>query len=207
MLRKVKLYGDLAKFVGERVLEADVANAAQSIRFLLANWPELEKYMADRHYKVVVNDWEVAEEELHYPTGQSDIQIIPVVGGAGGNTGRIIIGALLIGASFFFPGAGMFGANSMTWGLKAGGAGLKFATAAGTFTSAIGASMVLSGISGLLTPVPTIPENEQDPRLSFSFSGIQNTSRAGVAVPLIYGETISGSVTISAGIDTNQVEA
>jgi len=99
MLRKVKLYGDLAKFVGERVLEADVANAAQSIRFLLANWPELEKYMADRHYKVVVNDWEVAEEELHYPTGQSDIQIIPVVGGAGGNTGRIIIGALLIAAS------------------------------------------------------------------------------------------------------------
>ena len=73
--------------------------------------------------------------------------------------------------------------------------------------SAVGASMVLSGVSGLLTPVPTIPENEQDPRLSFSFSGIQNTSRAGVAVPLIYGETISGSVTISAGIDTNQVEA
>ena len=91
--------------------------------------------------------------------------------------------------------------------MKAGGAGLKFATAAGTFTSAIGASMVLSGVSGLLTPIPTIPENEQDPRLSFSFSGIQNTSRAGVAVPLIYGETISGSVTISAGIDTNQVEA
>ena len=204
MLRKVKLYGDLAKFVGERVLEADVANAAQSIRFLLANWPELEKYMADRHYKVIVNDWEVAEEELHYPTGQSDIQIIPVVGGAGGNTGRIIIGALLIGASFFFPGAGMFGKAGLE---ITGGAATGFWAGVGTFTSAVGASMVLSGVSGLLTPVPTIPENEQDPRLSFSFSGIQNTSRAGVAVPLIYGETISGSVTISAGIDTNQVEA
>ena len=204
MLRKVKLYGDLAKFVGERVLEADVANAAQSIRFLLANWPELEKYMADRHYKVVVNDWELAEEELHYPTGQSDIQIIPVVGGAGGNTGRIIVGALLIGASFFFPGAGMFGAGT---GLKMFAGNTAFWTSVGTFTSTVGAAMVLSGVSGLLTPVPTIPENEQDPSLSFSFSGIQNTSRAGVAVPLIYGETISGSVTISAGIDTNQVEA
>ena len=205
MLRKVKLYGDLAKFVGERVLEADVANAAQSIRFLLANWPELEKYMADRHYKVVVNDWELAEEELHYPTGQSDIQIIPVVGGAGGNTGRIIVGALLIGASFFFPGAGMFAGGSAA--AKAAAASAPFWAGVGTMASAVGASMVLSGVSGLLTPVPTIPENEQDPRLSFSFSGIQNTSRAGVAVPLIYGETISGSVTISAGIDTNQVEA
>ena len=57
MLRKVKLYGDLAKFVGERVLEADVANAAQSIRFLLANWPELEKYMADKNNPMDLEEW------------------------------------------------------------------------------------------------------------------------------------------------------
>ena len=205
MLRKVKLYGDLAKFVGERVLEADVANAAQSIRFLVANWPELERYMAERSYRVVVNDWELTEKELHYPTGQSDIQIIPVVGGAGGNTGRIIIGAVLIGASFFFPGAGMFAGGSAA--AQAAAASSPFRAGGGTMASAIGASMVLNGISGLLTPIPEIPEHEQDPRLSFSFSGIQNTSRAGVAVPVIYGETITGSVTISAGIDTNQVEA
>ena len=205
MLRNVKLYGDLAKFVGERVLEADVANAAQSIRFLVANWPELERYMAERSYRVVVNDWELTEKELHYPTGQSDIQIIPVVGGAGGNTGRIIIGAVLIGASFFFPGAGMFAGGSAA--AQAAAASSPFWAGVGTMASAIGASMVLNGISGLLTPIPEIPEHEQDPRLSFSFSGIQNTSRAGVAVPVVYGETITGSVTISAGIDTNQVEA
>ena len=174
MLRNVKLYGDLAKFVGERVLEADVANAAQSIRFLVANWPELERYMAERSYRVVVNDWELTEKELHYPTGQSDIQIIPVVGGAGGNTGRIIIGAVLIGASFFFPGAGMFAGGSAA--AQAAAASAQFRAGVGTMASAIGASMVLNGISGLLTPIPEIPEHEQDPRLSFSFSGIQNTS-------------------------------
>jgi len=65
MLRKVKLYGELAKFVGERVLEADVANAAQAMRFLLVNWPSLEKHMADRHYKVVADNWEIGEDELH----------------------------------------------------------------------------------------------------------------------------------------------
>ena len=45
MLRKIRLYGELAKAVGERVLYADVRSAAQTVRFLIANWPELEKYM------------------------------------------------------------------------------------------------------------------------------------------------------------------
>jgi predicted phage tail protein len=43
MLRKIKLYGKLAKFIGHRVLEADVATAAEAVRFLLANWPEVER--------------------------------------------------------------------------------------------------------------------------------------------------------------------
>ena len=41
---------------------------------------------------------------------------------------------------------------------------------------------------------------------SFNFSGIQNTSRAGVAVPLIYGTTLTGSTVISAEIENEQVE-
>ena len=204
MLRKVKLYGDLAKFVGERVLEADVANAAQAVRFLVVNWPELEKYMADKHYKVVADKWELTGEELHYPTGMSDIKIIPVVGGAGGNTGRILLGIALIGVSFMLPGAGIFGkaGAEITGGVAKG-----FMAGVGTFTSTVGASLVLGGIAGMLTPVPTIPEIDQDPRRSFSFSGIQNTSRSGVPVPVCYGEVLVGSVTISAGVDTVQVEA
>ena len=44
-------------------------------------------------------------------------------------------------------------------------------------------------------------------RKSYSFSGIQNTSRAGVAVPVVYGsEVLVGSVVISAAIETVQVE-
>ena len=202
MLRKIKLYGQLAKFVGQRTLEAEVNNAAQAVRFLVVNFPGLEKHMAETYYKVSAGNWEISEEELHYPTGSNDIQIIPVVGGAGGNTGRILMGFALIGASFFFPGAGMFGTTSFLGSSTATG----FWAGVGTFASSVGASMVLSGVSGMLTPVETLPENEQDPRRSFSFSGIQNTSRAGVAVPVVYGEIITGSVTISAGVDTEQVQ-
>ena len=206
MLRKIKLYGELAKFLGQRTFEAEVNNAAQAIRFLVVNFPKLESHMADRYYKIIVdNDWTLTDEELHHPTGQNDIKIVPVVAGAGGGAGRqILIGAALIGISFLFPGAGMFAGGSAA--AKAAAAAAPTLAKIGTITSVIGASMVLNGVSTLLTPVETIPEENQDPRRSFNFSGIQNTSRAGVAVPVIYGRTMVGSVVVSANIENEQVE-
>jgi predicted phage tail protein len=73
----------------------------------------------------------------------------------------------------------------------------------------LGASLVLSGVSEMLFPIPKPQEfkSEQDPQLSFSFSGTQNTSRAGTPVPIVYGEIITGSVVISGAVDTQQVKA
>ena len=73
----------------------------------------------------------------------------------------------------------------------------------------LGAALVLSGVSDMLFPVPKPREfrSEEDPRLSFSFSGAQNTSRAGTPVPLVYGTMITGSVVISGAVDTQQVQA
>ena len=169
--------------------------------------------MADQYYKVSAGNWEISEEELHYPTGSSDIKIIPVVGGSGGNTGGILLGVALIGASFLLPGAGIFGTTGLmsvgaTGGAAATGLSLAgVATFAGTVMSGIGAALVLGGVADMLTPTPQTPESVQDPQNSFSFSGIQNTSRAGICVPVIYGEVITGSIVISAAIDTVQVEA
>ena len=187
MLRKIKLYGKLAKFVGHRILEADVATAAEAVRFLVANWPELERHMADQHYRVSVGTYDLDLEELHDPAGAAPISFVPVVAGAGA-VGRILIGAALIAASFI-PGVGAL---------------------AVTLLFSVGASLVLGGVAQLLTPtskVPTGADTQNDPRKSYSFSGIQNTSRQGVPVPIVYGETIVGSVVISAGIDTVQVQA
>ena len=73
----------------------------------------------------------------------------------------------------------------------------------------VGVSLTLQGVSGVLFPLPKPQEfkSEQDPQLSFSFSGTQNTSRAGTPVPIVYGEIITGSVVISGAIDTQQVQA
>jgi predicted phage tail protein len=74
----------------------------------------------------------------------------------------------------------------------------------------VGASLVLGGVAQLLTPVPKIPQGPDtanDPRKTYNFSGIQQTSRQGVPVPCVYGLTLVGSVVISAGTDTVQVSA
>jgi len=198
MLRKIKLYGALAKFVGHRVLEADVATAAEAVRFLVANWPELERHMNDQHYRVSVGTYDLDLEELHDPAGQQEIKIVPVMAGAGA-VGRIIAGVALIALAIAIPGIG------------GGVAATIFGKAFSSISLAIGfagASLVLGGVAQLLTPTPQVPQGsdgQDDPRKSYSFSGIQNVSRQGVPVPIVYGETIVGSVVISVGIDTVQV--
>ena len=194
MLRKIRLYGELAKFLGQKTFEAEVHSAAQAIRFLVVNFPELEAHMGDRYYKVLVGDWEIKEEEIHYPNGQEDIKIIPIVGGEGGRgTRQFLLGAAIIGLGFAV-GGGLFGpALAKNLGAIA-------------FAKNVGFALAFQGLSQMLTPVPPVEEREQDPRLSFNFSGIQNTSRAGVPVPVIYGETMVGSVVISAAIENEQVE-
>ena len=201
MLRKIRVYGRLAKFLDRRVFEADVASAAEAVRFLVTNFPKLERHMADQHYRVSVGSYDLALEELHDPAGQQEIKVVPVMAGAGGGVGRILIGAALIAGAFFTGGA--------TISLL----GLAAPVAVSTVLAGIGATLVLGGVSQLLTPVPkvnqltggTAANTDQDPRKSYSFSGIQQTSRQGVPVPIVYGETLVGSVVISAGIDTVQV--
>ena len=55
MLRKVKLYGELADFVGHKELDAHINTTADDIRFLVSNFPKLESYMNERYYKVLVD--------------------------------------------------------------------------------------------------------------------------------------------------------
>ena len=185
MLREIRVYGRLAKFLGRRVFRAEVATAAEAMRFLLVNFPQLERHMIDQHYRVSVGGYDLSLEELHDPAGQQQIKIVPVLAGAGA-VGRILAGGLLA-IGFFVPGIGALGVKILI---------------------GVGASLVLGGVAQLLTPVPQMPtgaNTDQDPRKSYSFSGIQQTSRQGVPVPIVYGETLVGSVVISAGIDTVQV--
>jgi predicted phage tail protein len=218
MLRKLKLYGELAKFIGHKEFEVQVHNLPQAVSFLVNNFPEVEKYMTPKHYQVKIGNYEINEDELDYPIGQQDIHIVPVISGAGGGFRNILLGGLLIGASFFFPGAGLFGTQSFGGALAAGSAsavpfvgatgvaGSLLGTAIGTGLSAIGAGMVLNGVGEMLYPTQQA-SFEDNPQISFNFSGTQNTARAGTPVPIVYGEIFTGSVVISGDVDTEAVQA
>jgi len=178
------VYGRLAKFLKAKELEAEISSAADAVRFLLTNWPSLERHMVDQRYRVTVGGYALSEEELGHPSGEQEIRIIPVIGGAGA-AGRILAGVALVAASFI-PGVGALAINLML---------------------GVGASLVLGGVAQLISPVPTLDggdDSQGDPRKSYSFSGIQNTSRQSLPIPVVYGEMIVGSIVVSSSIDSDQ---
>jgi predicted phage tail protein len=212
MLREIRVYGELAKFMGVRSFMAEARDVAEAVRYLLVNFAGLEAHMGQHDYRILVGGYSIGEEEISHPIGQNVIRIIPVVAGAGGGVGKILAGVAIIGLSILTAGAFGFALGS--------------AAGIGTFATigvGIGASLALSGVSQLLTPVPriappsamsgysptytaqTMRESEMDPQKSYSFSGIQNTSVQGTPVPIIYGETVVGSVVISANVSTLEV--
>ena len=205
MLRTVRLYGELAEFVGHKELDAVITSTADAMRFLVSNFPKLEQHMSNKYYKVIVDNYEMGEEDIHNPIGKSDISIVPVITGAGG-AGKTLLGIALIGIAIAAPGAGFLAGGKFGFGAAGAMAG-KFSI--GALAGNIGIGLTLMGVSEMLFPQQQSQDfnNEQDPRISFSFSGVQNTSRAGTSHPIVYGEIVTGSVVISAGIDTNQVSA
>ena len=205
MLRKIKLYGELAKFVGHKEFEVKADTLAHAVSFLINNFEGVEQFMSPKYYQVKVGNYAVDKDELSHPIGKEDIHFIPVITGAGRGVGKILLGAALIGIVFLGGGIG-FADGAFTFGAESGIFKSAFLSKS---LSYVGAYLVLSGVSEMLFPLPKPPdfESEENPRLSFSFGGTQQTGRAGTPVPLVYGEIFTGSVVISGGIDTEQVQA
>ena len=200
MLRKIKLYGNLAEFCGgQNEFEAVANTPAEAIRFLAVNFKGLDKHMSEQFYQVKLANTPLDYEEILYPAGYDEIKIIHVVAGSG-NIGKILAGIALIGLGFAFSGGLTFG-EFLKAPLLVDGA-ISWPALAGK----LGMVLVLQGVVGLLTPTPEVDDSEGDPRNSFSFSGIQNTARAGTAIPVIYGDVITGSIPVSARVVTKDSE-
>lgn len=204
-MKVVKVYGKLRELLGQCRFELDVATPAQAVKALLVNFPQLERFILDSEkdgisYRMMVGRQHIGEQnfgDLGLPFGEREVfSIAPAIAGAGGNFGRILLGAGLIGASFLFPGAGLFGP---TFGV-ASATGI--AATIGTGLSAIGAGLVLGGVAEMISPTPQPQQRKEAEQLeSFTFSGIVNISRQGIPVPVVLGRAYAGSVVISSGLD------
>tara|TARA_R100000152_G_scaffold13283_1_gene5791 strand:- start:1242 stop:1916 length:675 start_codon:yes stop_codon:yes gene_type:complete len=224
-MKVVKVYGALKKRLGGQGRFEFVANTpAEAMRALCANFPGLDKWLIDSeqngiYYKVAVGKEKITEdklEDLQLPWSEkAEFRITPVLTGAGrGGFWGVVTGAALIGASFLFPGAGAFGTTSFfgSSAVVAGTAGATamgvMGTAIGTGLSLMGASMVLGGVSQMISPrQPSgLGRSKEAAKLqNYSFSGITNTAQQGMAVPIVYGRCFVGSAVISSGLDVDQL--
>tara|TARA_R100000773_G_scaffold43178_1_gene41259 strand:- start:201 stop:785 length:585 start_codon:yes stop_codon:yes gene_type:complete len=188
-LKKIKVYGNLRKFLGKSYFEAAVSSPEQAFNFLKANFVGIEKHMNEQFYKVKMGGRVVTQDILNM-RGQGDIQIIPVAVGS-----EFVVNFFKDAVNFVIDYAIPIVTTFLTYG----------ATAA----------LVVGGLSlasELLTPdQPVISSSvvgDTDPSIrgSYNFNGIQNVSNAGVPVPIIYGLVYSGSILISSGVDTAQIK-
>ena len=198
-MRLVKVYGQLAQRLGQRVFKAAVDSPAEAVRFLCANFPGLDQWLIDSAqdgiaYRVQVSKTTVGVEDLAMSCdSEATISITPVLTGAGGKgmgIGQIIAGVALVAFSLLAPGVGA----------AIGGATM-------TKIGLLGGALILGGTAQLIAPKPPTlglagPSPLNDPRAlqSYNFNGIQNTSTQGTPINVVYGKTIVGSVTLSAGI-------
>lgn len=176
-LRTIRVYGTLAKELKRREFKAAVRSPIDAINFLLVNFPGIKNYIKPRAFQIIVGNTAIAEHQLSTPLEATiEIRIIPAICGAGGSVGSILLGTALIAASIIFP-------------LSA------------PYLLPLGIGLVLTGVAQLLIPVVTDDPERDDPAKSYSFNGVQQTSREGVSVPVVYGDIITGSVVISAGFE------
>lgn len=190
-MRKVKLYGELAKKFGREFM-LEVESVAEAVRALSANFPGFEKELMTAHlrgveYVVRADKRDVTEMELNNSLApQETIRIAPIaVGRKNGGVFQTIIGAILIVVGV------VLNVYGQTWG---------------TSLIQAGVALVAGGIIQMLIPVPKTDDPSERPenKPSTYFDGAVNTLAQGHPVPLGYGKLIVGSAVISAGLTVEE---
>ena len=216
-LKTIKVYGRLRKFLGSSYFEAAVSSPAEAIRFLMCNFPEVEAHMSQQYYKVKMNNMDVSLDFLSMK-GRGDIQIIPIATGSIPAIAAVVGGigtaaTAAVGAVSAVAGAAITTAAAVGGAVASVAGAVSAIPVVGSIATAVVTELAIGGITSLLAPTPAVvegpsPVGDTDPQManSYSFSGIQNVSVSGVSVSIIYGEVFTGSVVISSGVDTVQVE-
>jgi predicted phage tail protein len=217
-MKVVKVYGELRKYLGQCRFEFVADTPAQAMKALCVNFPGLAQWLLDREaegmaFRVtrgrdkITNE---APEGLVLPWSEREVfSIAPVIVGASRGVGRILAGIGLVALAFVTYGGSLaLGATGLT--VKAGLTGFAaFGAGAAAAAGTLGIGLIIGGVAELISPMPSmggLTSGKEAARLeSFSFSGIVNTSKQGMAVPICYGRAFVGSAVISSGLDVDQV--
>ena len=215
-MKVVKVYGALRKKLGQCRFEFEADTPAQALKALCVNFPWLTQWLIDSEqdgvgYRVTISKEKVTNENaapLVLPWSEREVfSITPVLTGAGGGggTGQILAGVGLIALAVITGGIASAGVTL--------GGFLGIGTV-GTAVVGIGAALVLGGIAQAISPSPSQSQTsystergrEASKFESFSFSGIVNTAKQGLPVPIVYGRAYVGSAVLSSGLDVDQLK-
>jgi predicted phage tail protein len=231
-MKVVKVYGALRKKLGQCRFQFEADTPAQALKALCVNFPGLEKWLIDSEkdgvsYRVTLGKEKITEQNIPLivaPFSEREVfSITPVIAGAGQGGNQILAGIGLValaivaaplGAGFLGLGAGAF--TSTTGAALVTGAATSFGTTAflagaSTLIGGLGTALIFSGIAQSLSPSPvqstSTYERGRDAAKfeSFTFSGIVNTAKQGLPVPIAYGRVFVGSAVLSSGLDVDQL--
>lgn len=186
MLKKIRLYGVLAKKFGKEFHLA-VDSTAEAMRALSVQVPGFETFMMHAHeqgleFAVFQDKQNIGESELKMNTDAKTIKIVPKVKGAGGAV-QTILGAVMVVAGIL-----------VTVGTLGGG------TALGAGLIGAGAGMMMGGIAMMLMPKTENQDQNQDGnKANKGFGGAVTTVAQGNPVPILYGQREVGGFIASAG--------
>lgn len=230
MQQVVRLLGDLGERYGTEHTYYDLRTPADAIKLLCINIPELQEELIHAHehgvgYRLIQANTDLGYEDLHLPIGSNDLILTPVIvgSGGGGGIGQVLAGVGLVAFSILTAGVGA-GFLGLGAGLTAGA--FTLGAAASTAIGAIGTSLILGGVSQMLSPQPTVPNvgglgganrlssgdslstdgpqsitRGTDGRQSYAYTGAANTVGVGATIPVAYGEVLIGSHLLSANVD------
>lgn len=210
MMYSVRLHGALAQEYGGDTIEVCGNNVRDVFQGLVSRFGESFKQTILKgswHItsgkrekdKLSEEDNFLSEDDVLLPQMSEELHIFPALVGAKSATWRIIIGVVLIViAVVLVVYAGPIGE-------VVGEFAVAYLTGA---VVAAGVAGVVGGISQLLAKNPSIgnyTDAATDQKQSFIFNGAINNTEQGVPVPLVFGEHLTGSTVISAGMDVHQL--
>ena len=224
-MQRVLLLDELGEKFGAVHEYYNLRTPVDAIKLLCINHPEFQKELIESGekgigYKVVQAGAEFELEDMLLPFGSNDLIITPVIAGSGRGFGKVLIGAALIGLAVVTAG-GSLAVTGVSWSGTAFAAakGASFAASAIAIGGNIGIALALGGVAEMLSPQPEGPLNiigsssqsgdrgpgssvrGMDDAQSYAYRGPVNTVGAGAIIPLVFGQCIVGSHTITASVE------
>lgn len=192
---KVRLYGKLRQF--GRDFEFYVYTKQEVFKALSCQIKGFRQFLLEAESKgmgfaIFEDKKNLGKDDLGFTAKEgTTIRIAPVImGSKSSGFVQVLVGAALIGVSFWAGGA----AGAAYLGASAG--------TVATVTGGLGVSLLTSGLATMLSPKPKKPKGyEQDGNVaSYGFGGATTTTAQGNPVGLLYGERLIGGAVASAGI-------